>query len=199
VRAPLSESVRRGQRESPNRLAALALGVVVIAASIWVGLQAKSVAAELAQKGTAWQQTASQLAALQQQFRIPSSFESAALLNEAGRTGALGVPPSDRVSLMEYLARLADASALSEVRVNFKAGMDSAYIPPRLIGADPISPAAYSVTVDFTGSFVGLVQFVSSLPPSVAVSRLGAARNGGHTAYHVILSVYELPNGNNGG
>lgn len=197
--APLSESVRRWQRERPNQLAALALGVVVIAASTWVGLQARLAAAELGQKGAAWQQTAGQLAALQQQFRIPSSFESAALITESTRTGALGVPASDRVSLIEYLARLADASALSEVRVNLKAGMDSAFIPPRLIGVDPISPAAYSVTVDFTGSFVGLVQFVSSLPPSVAVSRLGAARNGGHTAYHVVLSVYELPNGNNGG
>jgi hypothetical protein len=197
--APLSESVRRWQRERPNRVLALALGLVVIAASIWVGRQAKSVAATLAQKSAAWQQTATQLAALQQQFRIPSSFESASLITESARAGALGVPASDRVSLMEYLARLADASALSEVRVNFKAGMDSAFIPPRLIGADPISPATYSVTVDFTGSFVGLVQFVSSLPPSVAVSRLGAARNGGHTAYHVVLSVYELPNGNNGG
>lgn len=197
--APLAESVRQWQRERPNRLPALALGVVVIAASIWVGLEARSVAASLGQRGAAWQQTASQLAALQQQFRLPSSFESAALITESARAGALGVPANDRVSLMEYLARLADASALSEVRVNFKAGMDSAFIPPRLIGADPISPAAYSVTVDFTGSFVGLVQFVSSLPPSVAVSRLGAARNGGHTAYHVVLSVYELPNGNNGG
>jgi hypothetical protein len=197
--APLTESVRRWQRERPNHLLAVALGLFVIAASIWVGLQAKSVAASVSQKGAAWQQTASQLAALQQQFRTPSSFESAALITESARAGALGVPASDRVSLMEYVARLADASALSEVRVNFKAGMDSAFIPPRLIGADPISPATYSVTVDFTGSFVGLVQFVSSLPPSVSISRLGASRNGRHTAYHVVLSVYELPNGNNGG
>jgi hypothetical protein len=178
---------------------ALALGVFVLGASMWVGLQAKSVAATLAQKGAGWQQTATQLAALQQQFRVPSSFESAALISESARMGALGVPAGGRVSLMEYLAQLADASALSEVRVNFKAGMDSAFIQPRSIGADPINPAAYSVTLDFTGSFAGLVQFVSSLPPSVSLSRLGAARNAGHTAYHVVLSVYELPNGNNGG
>jgi hypothetical protein len=113
--------------------------------------------------------------------------------------GALGVVAADRVSLMEYLASLADASALTEVRVNFKAGSDSAFVPPRVIGGEPINPAAYSVTLDFTGSFAGLVQFVSNLPPSVSVSRVGAARNGGHTAYHVSLSVYELPNGTSGG
>ncbi len=197
--ASFSESVRRWRREQPNQLPALGFGLFVLAASIWVGLQARSVAVGLSQKGASWQQTASQLAALQQQFRIPSSFESAALVTESARLSALGVPASERVSLMEYLAQLADASALSEVRVNFKAGMDSAFIPPRSIGTDPISPAAYSVTLDFTGSFVGLVQFVSSLPPSVSVSRLGAARNGGHTVYHVVLSVYELPNGNSGG
>jgi hypothetical protein len=197
--ASFSESFGRWRRERPNQLPTLAVGFFILAASIWVGFQARSVAVGLAKKGAGWQQTADQLATLQQQFRVPSSSESAALIAESARMGALGVPVTDRVSLMEYIARLADASALSEVRVNFKAAKDTVFIPPRSIGADPINPAAYSVTLDFTGSFAGLVQFVSSLPPSVSLSRVGAARNGGHTAYHVLLSVYELPNGNNGG
>jgi hypothetical protein len=100
---------------------------------------------------------------------------------------------------MEYIARLAEASSLVEVRVNSQSGADSAFIPPRVIVADPISPAAYTLTLDFTGSFAGLVQFVSTLPPSVSVSRLGAARNGERVLYHIVLSVYELPNGNNAG
>ena len=195
----LSESFGRWRRERPNQVPALAVGVFVFAASMWVGFQARSVGGALAKKGAAWQETARQLAALQQQFRVPSSFESASLVSESARVGALGVAVTDRVSLMEYVASLADASGLSQVRVNFKAGTDSAFIPPRVIGGEPINPAAYSVTLDFTGSFAGLVQFVSSLPPSVSVSRLGAARNGGHTAYHVLLSVYELPHGNSGG
>lgn len=194
-----SESFGRWRRERASQLPPVAVGFLVLAASAWVGFQARSVAADLARKNAGWQQTAAQLATLQQQFRVPTSFESASLISESARMGALGVAASDRVSLMEYLAGLADASALTEVRVNFKARTDSAFIPPRVIGSEPINPAAYSVTLDFTGSFAGLVQFVSSLPPSVSVSRVGAARNGGHTAYHVLLSVYELPNGTSGG
>ena len=197
--ASFSESFGHWRRERPNQLPTLGFGFFVLAVSVWVGLRARSGSAELAGKYAGGQQTADQLATAQQQFRVPSSAESAALLVESARMGALGVPLSERVSLMEFLARLADASSLSEVRVSFKAGMDSSFIPPRSIGADPISPAAYSVSLDFTGSFAGLVQFVSSLPPSVSVSRLGAARNGGHTGYHIVLSVYELPNGNNAG
>jgi hypothetical protein len=194
-----SESIGRWRRERARHLPPLAVGVFVLASSAWVGFQARSVAGDLARKNTGWQQTATQLATIQQQFRVPSSVESASLISESARIGALGVAAADRVSLMEYLAGLADASALTEVRVNFRAGPDSVFIPSRVIGSDPINPAAYSVTLDFTGSFAGLVQFVSSLPPSVSVSRVGAARNGGHTAYHVLLSVYELPNGPNGG
>jgi hypothetical protein len=197
--ASLTESLARWRREHPNQLPALGLGLFVLAASLWVGIQARSASAALILKQTGWQQTANQIAAVQQQFRVPSSFESAALIAESARMGALGVPPSERVALMEYIARLAESSALSEVRVNFRAGMDSAFIPPRLIGTQPFSPATYSLTLDFTGSFAGLVQFVSNLPPSVSVSRLGAARNGERTVYHIVLSVYELPNGNNAG
>lgn len=197
--ASFSDSFRRWRSDRPKQIPVLAVGFFILLASVWVGLQSRSTSAELVKKAAAWQQIADQLATLQQEYRVPSSSESAALIAESARLGTLGVPSTERVSLMEFLARLADASTLSEVRVNFKAGKDSAFIPPRSIGPELISPAAYSVTIDFSGSFAGLVQFVSSLPPSVSISRLGAARNGGHTAYHVVLSVYELPNGNNGG
>lgn len=197
--ATFAESFARWRRDRPNQLSAIVVGVFIATASIWVGIRARTATAALSRRGAAWEQTAGQLATLQQQFLVPSSLESAALIAESARIGALGVPTADRVSLMEYLASLADASALSDVRVNFKAGTDSAFIPPRSIGGVAISPAAYSVTLDFTGSFAGLVQFVSSLPPSVSMSRLGAARSGGRATYHIVLSVYELPNGNNGG
>jgi len=194
-----SDSLRRWRTERPNQLLAVGVGLFVLVAAGAVGLRARSASAELSERATAWQQTANQLATLQQQFRVPSSSESSRLIAESARMGALGVPPSERVSLLEFLTRLADAAKLSEVRVNVRAGTDSAFIPPRSIGTGPVNPAAYSVTVDFTGSFAGLVQFVSNLPPSVSVSRLGAARSLGHTAYHVGLSVYELPNGDTAG
>ena len=193
--ATSAESFSRWRRERPNQLPAFVLATLVLGASLWVGLQAKSLAQELDKKKVGWQQTADQLATVRQQFRVPSSSESSALLAESARMGVLGVPASERVSLMELVARLADASGLSNVRVNFRAGVDSAFVPPRTIGTDAINPAGYLLNVDFTGSFAGLVQFVSSLPPSVSVSRLGAGRSGDRAAYHILLAVYELPNG----
>ena len=193
------DSARKWRRESPNQLWAGAVGVILAGVSIWVGLQARSVRTRLASKNAEWQQAAVSLATVQQQFKAPDSKESATLAGEAAHLGALGVPPSERVSLMEYLARLAEESSLADVRVNIRQGTDSVFIPSRAIGAEPITPAAYSVLLDFTGSFAGVVQFVSTLPPSVAVSRLEAAGSGGHPAYHVVLSVYELPDGSTGG
>lgn len=192
---PVKQAFSNWTRQHPNQLPALAVAAFILVTSLWVGSQARSMTKLLATKRATWQQVSDQLAIARQQFKVPNSSESAALLAESARLGALGVPAPERVSLMELVARLAEESTLSDVRVNFRTGVDSAFIPPRSIGADAINPAGYSVSVDFTGSFAGLVQFVSSLPPSVSVSWVGAARNGGHATYHVLLAVYELPNG----
>jgi hypothetical protein len=193
--ASLGQRLAQWRREHPAQPFMLLAAIVVLGGSLWVGTRSRAAAAKLAAKRPAWQSTADQLATVRQQFRLPSSSETAALLAESGRMSALGVPQSERVSLMELVSRVADAAALSDVRVSFRAGVDSAFIPSRVIGSSTLSPAAYSIVVDCTGSFVGLVQFVSSLPPSVSVSRLGAARHGDRAAFHLLLSVYELPNG----
>ena len=53
-----SESFGRWRRERQNQFPMLGVGIFVLAASIWVGFQARSVAASLAKKDAAWQQTA---------------------------------------------------------------------------------------------------------------------------------------------
>jgi hypothetical protein len=190
--ATSTESLRQWNTDHPNQAPTLGVGLLVIALSLWVGFQARSTAAELAKKQLDWQRTAEQFAMLQQQFRLPTSTESAALIAESARMGALGVPSSERVSLMELLVNLSEASGLTDVHVSFVTG-DTSFLPPRTIGADPVNRASYGVALEFTGGFAGLVQFVNSLPPSVSLSRLGAARHGEQTAYHIFLSVYELP------
>jgi hypothetical protein len=193
--APMTQELSSWRRQHPNQLFALGLAVVVFAASVWVGTKARAATSRMAQREMAWRGSADQLASLTQRFRVPGSSEAAALLTESGHLSALGVPSSDRVSLMEWVARAADASALSDVHVSFRSGVDSLFIPPRIIGGSPISPASYSVVVDCVGSFAGVVQFVSTLPPSVSVSRLSASQRGDRAVYHVLLSVYELANG----
>src|SRR2546423_7875893 len=158
--APLSQSFSRWRREHPNQLFAVLLPIAVVAGSIWVGAKARAATSRLTVKRPAWQSSADELATIRQQFRLPTSGETAALLAESGHVATLGVPPSERVSLMELVARVADDAKLSDVHVSFKAGTDSAYVAPRTIGASTLSAAPYSIVVDVSGGFASLVEFV---------------------------------------
>jgi hypothetical protein len=193
--APISPGLVRWRREQPNQLFVLIVAIAVLTGSMWVGGKSRVAAERLAAKRPAWQKAADDVAILRQQFRLPSSKETAALVAESGHLTALGVTSSERVSLMELVARIADDARLSNVHVSFKAGTDSSFVPARAIGASTLNTASYSIVVDFSGSFAGVVQFVSNLPPSVSVSRLSASRQDNRAAYHILLSVYELPDG----
>lgn len=185
----------RWQRERPDQLLLLVISAFTLVVSIWLGWQASMARKRLASSAASWRRTADQLATVRQQFHLPSSSESADLLRESASLGVLGVVPTERVSLMELVTKEADASALQDVRVNFRPAIgDSVYLPPRNVGRSPISAAGYSLSVEFTGSFAGLLKFVSSLPPSVSVSRIGASRRANGAAYHVLLGVYEVTN-----
>jgi hypothetical protein len=179
-------------RSNPNQLLAVGLSVAVIAGSVWIGAKAKAAAAELSAKRAAWEQTSNQLATVQQQFRVPTATESAALLAESSRMGALGVPSEEKFNLVEAVGRLAEAAALRSIRVNAMEAPDSLFLPERSLPGSRIKSADYVLVVEFAGSFAGAVQFVSSLPPSVLVARMNAGQRGGMAAYSMILSVYEL-------
>jgi hypothetical protein len=192
IMASSTGSIGRWSRDNPTQTLAAAVAMLVIGLSLWVGIQARRASRELTSRKAVWQQASNQLATVQQQFRVPSSMESAALISESSRMGALGVSPADQLTLIESIGSLAEACGLARVRVNSAPVTDTLFAPPRSIGSQNLKPASYAVTLEFTGSFAGLVQFVSSLPPSVSVSRIGAGRGSGSTAYHLVLSVYEL-------
>lgn len=179
-------------RSHPNQLLTVGVSAMVIAGSAWIGLKAKTAASELSGRRAAWEQTANQLATVQQQFRVPTATESAALLAESSRMGALGVPPEEKFNLVEAVGRLAEAAALRSIRVNAMEAPDSLYLPERSLPGSRIKPADYVLVVEFAGSFAGVVQFVSNLPPSVLVARMNAGQRGGMAAYSMVLSVYEL-------
>ena len=179
-------------RSHHNQLLTVGVSAMVIAGSAWIGLKAKTAASELSGRRAAWEQTANQLATVQQQFRVPTATESAALLAESSRMGALGVPPEEKFNLVEAVGRLAEAAALRSIRVNAMEAPDSLYLPERSLPGSRIKPADYVLVVEFAGSFAGVVQFVSNLPPSVLVARMNAGQRGGMAAYSMVLSVYEL-------
>jgi hypothetical protein len=180
-------------RSSPNRLLALGVAVLIMALATKVGLKARGVAREMAARKAAWNLTASRLATVQQQFVVPTTTESSALIAESSQMGALGVPTDEKLTIVDMVGRLAEACALRSVRVSSVARSDSAFVPDRKVGASRINPADYALAVEFVGGFADAQKFVSSLPPSVSLSRMAATRHeGGGTQYQLILSVYQL-------
>jgi hypothetical protein len=190
-------SLTRWAKEHPLQPFIATLAVVVLASSAWVGVQSAVARKQLAGAIASWQNASNQLATVRQQFRLPSSTESADLLREASGLGALGVPTTERVSLIELVSRLAEGSQLQDVRVAFRppVAADSGFVPSLAVGSVTVEQAGYAISLDFTGSFSGLMQFVSILPPSLSISRMGAARQGDRGTYHVLLAVYEIQNG----
>jgi hypothetical protein len=196
--ASAGDSFGRWTRENPLLPVIGLCALVTLGASGWVGIQSQKARQQLGTTINTWKQASQELATVRQQFRMPSTTESDAILKESASLGQLGVPAGERVSIMELVSRLAEASDLRGVRVSFQAPLpaDSGFVPPRSIGSKSITQAGYTISLDFTGSFAGLMQFVSSLPPSLSVTRLGAARQGDGATYRVLLAVYEFSNGN---
>jgi len=182
----------RRVQASFNQLLGMAVSLLIVGLSVWVGVRAGTAAKDLRAKRSAWEATADQLATVQQQFRVPSATESASLIAESSRMGAIAVPAEEKLNLVDMLGRLAEACALSSVRVNAVAASDSAIVPERPIAGTQVKTAEYAIAVEFAGSFGNARKFVSSLPPSVVLTRLTAVRRDGGVFYQLILSVYEL-------
>lgn len=187
-----SGPVNQMRRFDPSLLLSMVTAVIVVSASGWVGLQARQASKDLAARRDALQTANEKVASVQRQLRPPTPTETAALLAESGRLRALGVADADRLVLVDSIGQLAEASGLRQVRVLSRARNDSLYLRPRRVASQTLDPAGYALDLEFTGGFAEVVKFVNSLPPSVSVSRFIAARRGNQTAYHVILSVYQL-------
>ena len=175
-----------------NQLLGVGVFTLVIVLSGWMGLRARSTMRDLSTSRRAWDATASQLSTVQQQFRLPTTSESSALMAEASRMSALGITADEKLGLVDLLGRLAEAMSLSSVRVNVVPVADSAVIPARQVVGSSIRPASYALAVEFVGRFADAQKFVSSLPPSVSISSLTAIRREGAARYSLILSVYEI-------
>src|SRR3954469_17314880 len=92
-----------GGKANPNLALALAVALLVIGLSGWIGMRARTATHNLVTSRGTWETTAAQLATVQQQFRVPSTTEASALVAEASRMSALGVPSDEKLSLVDML------------------------------------------------------------------------------------------------
>jgi len=128
--------------------------------------------------------TVSEIDAFRSAF-IPSTPESDARVQTD--SVSVAVARDDRVALAQEVAARAEALGLSSVRVRFTPA-DSA-MPPQTPAFSAV--ASYALTLDADGSLGDVLSLLRRLPPSVALTRLGAVRAHGTTRHHLSFAVLE--------
>jgi hypothetical protein len=179
-----------------SRLQAIGVALFVLGSAYWIGKQSRTHLAPLAKQVSDLRATNDKLTEWRRAFRPLDSAETALIRSDSAMVRSMGVPPGSRMQVAQLVGRQADEAGLSGVKLSFIAPPDSSLVPPRgQVGAIPITVAKYVVSVDFTGSFGAALKFVSHLPPSLTMTRFGVVTAAKGEAYHVVLSVYEVPNG----
>jgi hypothetical protein len=159
-----------------------------VALSLLVGLDAGRATAAAREAKSRWNSAAIQAAEAQRRGRPVSDGR----LVLGGDFSTLGVAPAGKSRLIDEVGRLARSNSLTSVMVTAVSHPEGLFTPVRRLGATQIEGAPYALAVEFVGRFADARKFVNSLPPSVSLWRLDAARSEGGARYLLILSVYEL-------
>ncbi|MDB4876530.1 MAG: hypothetical protein JWM41_2976 [Gemmatimonadetes bacterium] len=142
--------------------------------------------------------SASEISAFRSAFK-PSAGEADLATTSLPESLSVSVPREMRFSLAEDIAARAELSGLSGVRVRF-AAPDSTPAPTGpAMSAPAVAVADYTIAVDATGGFAGVLSLVNHLPPSVALQRLSVQRTKTGTQFRLILAVFEAAGSNQHG
>ena len=131
------------------------------------------------------------------QFQPASNEESAIWQSTASEVAALGVKPSERLTIAQIVARRAEDAGYVGAHIKFVPPGAGANLPARQVTGVSFNPAGYALQITGSGSLGTLNRFVASLPPAVelqAISLSAAADGGASTS--ITLSVFE-PAGSN--
>ena len=176
----------------------LAVGIALVTVGGWVGLSAQRARGRLAVDAARLEGEVARLDRWQREFRPVSLSEAAGWRPVEASLASLGVAPSEQVTLAHAVARAAEEAGFTEVRVRFTtrdSGQVVAQRPDRL-GRRTLQPASYGLSMNARGSYEGLVRLIGALPPSVAVWRVTAMKDGGAVAYTRALAVFEAVESN---
>ncbi len=179
-----------------KRLQAVGVALLVLGASYWIGKQSRTHVAPLTKQLSDLRATNDKLIQWERGFRGPDSAEAAQIRMDTASVHLIAVPAGSRMQVAQLVARQADQAGLSQVQLSFSPPPDSGDVPPRgRVGDIPISVATHVVNVECTGSFAAAMKFVSHLPPSLTITRLGVHTEPAGAKYRLVLSVYEVPRG----
>jgi len=165
---------------------ASAVFLLVIGLSAIVGIRAGRASAAVQAAKASWSAAESRIATVQRAPRDSSDPPDV-----TGEVASLGVLPQERSLFAAALQEIAHRDSLTGIRVAVIPRPERLFVPARRVRGASIEPAAYALSVEFTGRFADARKFVNSLPPSVSISRFDATRVDRGVRYQLVLSVYE--------
>ena len=169
----------------------------VIGAAL-VAIPARRQQAVLAAESRTLQQIITSAGLWVTQFEPASNEESALWQNTSTELDALGVRPSERLTLAQAIARRADEAGYEAAHIKFLPGESSEPVPARSVAGVTFNAAQYKLQVSGTGSFSQLSTLIGTLPPAVELQSARLARDSSsRVSTSLTLSVFE-PAGTNG-
>jgi hypothetical protein len=174
-----------------------AVTFVAVIASMWVAVPARRERAQLGAENDKLEALIKSAGLWVTQFQPASNEESAIWQGTASEIAALGVNPSERLTIAQILARRAEDAGYVGAHIKFIPPGAGASLPARQVAGVSFNPAGYALQITGLGNLTTLNRFVGSLPPAVelqGISLSGAAGGGASTS--ITLSVFE-PAGSN--
>ena len=174
------------------------LAALTVAAAAWVAIPARKQAALLSAEAARLQAVIASSNSWVMQFQPATSEEAVLWQNSTFEIQALGVRPSERVTLAQVIARRADEAGLGSAHIRFLPADAAAQPPPRQVAGITFNPAPYRIQVTGAGSFGTVGSLIGALPPAVDLRSVNLARESSdRVTSSLTLSVFE-PAGANG-
>jgi hypothetical protein len=178
-------------------LVVCAVTLITVIASMWVAIPARRERAQLAAENNKLEALIRSAGLWVTQFQPASNEESAVWQTTASELAALGVKPSERLTIAQIVARRAEDAGYVGAHIKFVAPGAGTSLPARQVAGVSFNPAPYALQITGSGNLTTLSTFVGSLPPAVelqAISLTGTADGGANTS--ITLSVFEPAGGN---
>ena len=170
----------------------LACGIIAVGILGWAGVRARQRGDTARSELRAVRAALDEFASLRQRYQPAAAAESISWRRTWMELQALGVVGDERLASTQEVARAAEAAGLNGVKVLIgPAGTKGGEKRLSTEGVER-KPASYSLVVEGRGGMRSVIAFLGQLPPSVAPTQIGMARQAGSARHRISLAVYEL-------
>jgi hypothetical protein len=125
------------------------------------------------------------------QFQPASNEETAVWQNSATDIQALGVKPSEKLTLAQVVSRRADNAGYGRAQLKFVPVEGPNPVPPRNVAGVTFNPAPYKLVITGEGGFGTLAAFLGTLPPAVELQSVSLTAGDAQANTSITLSVFE--------